>query len=66
MRPFLRGMEEKNIYTHNQMGFHFSRLLVGVWHEATHKVGLAVVQLKVWSHQTHLSKSIISLKQAPP
>ena len=26
------------------MGFHFSRLLVGVWHEATHKVGLAVVQ----------------------
>ena len=48
------------------MGFHFSRLLVSVWHEATHKVGLAVVQLKVWSHQTHLSKSIISLKQAPP
>ena len=24
--------------------FHLSRLLVGVWHKATHKVGLAVVQ----------------------
>ena len=23
---------------------HLSRLLVGVWHKATHKVGLAVVQ----------------------
>ena len=29
------------------MGLHFSRLLVGVWHKATHKVGLTVVQLKV-------------------
>ena len=27
------------------MGLHFSRLLVGVWHKATHKVGLTVVQL---------------------
>ena len=24
--------------------FHLARLLVGVWHKATHKVGLAVVQ----------------------
>ena len=24
--------------------FHLARLLVGVWHQATHKVGLAVVQ----------------------
>ena len=29
---------------HDEGGLHLAGLLVGVWHKATHKVGLAVVQ----------------------
>ena len=32
--------------THNQVRFHFARFLVGVWHQAAHKVGLAIVKLE--------------------
>ena len=35
--------------------FHLARLLVGVWHQATHKVGLAVVQGGL--HKNNYSKS---------
>ena len=39
--------------------FHLSRLLVGVWHKATHKVGLAVVQGGL--HKNMLSQNMYDI-----
>ena len=45
-----RGQQEGKT-AHNQVRLHFSGLLVGVRHEAAHKVRLAVVQLRTSGHQ---------------
>ena len=49
-RRIFKSRATKGKTAHNQVWLHFSGLLVGVRHEAAHKVRLAVVQLRTSSH----------------
>ena len=67
---FLGGWKKRICDTHNQLGFNFSRLLVVVWHNAPHKVGLAVVQLEELEHFQNVQRQNWSIgtlsSQVPP